>query len=104
MKGGAARMKAMVYFTLLLATTSSVTAAAPGGATSSEVIYGKPPAWILPPPNGTSAAAPEGAPVRIEYSDTQVRVIGDGSETYSAYRLKLLKPDALNLGNIVATW
>ena len=73
-------------------------------AASREVQYGPAPAWVAAAPKSTSTAAQEGAPVRIIYSDNQARLGDDGDETYTAYRMKILTPAALALGNISATW
>jgi hypothetical protein len=42
--------------------------------------------------------------MRVVYSDNQVRLGPDGDEIYSAYRLKVLQPQALSVGNISITW
>ncbi|MET0372018.1 MAG: DUF3857 domain-containing protein [Sphingobium sp.] len=69
-----------------------------------KVQYGPAGGWVLPPPAPTDGATPAGATARVIYSDIQVRVTDKGDETYTAYRIKLLKPDALPVGNISTAW
>jgi len=69
-----------------------------------EVNYAKAPGWVVAAPQPTSTQSPPGAAFRVEYSDTQVRAINGGTETYSDYRVKVMKPDALALGNLTLTW
>ena len=78
--------------------------AAPASSQSREVIYGPAPAWVLPPPQSTGAAPVPGAAFQADYSDTQVRAANGATETYLDYRLKILKPEALALGNLTAAW
>ena len=84
-----------------------VVAMAPLGAAhagSREIQYGPAPAWVAPAPKPTDAAAPDGAPLRIVYTDFQVRMTADGDENYTAYRLKILKPEGLPAANLSANW
>jgi hypothetical protein len=69
-----------------------------------EVVYAPAPAWIAPPPEPTRSPTPEGAAFRIVYNDTQVRVADGQVESFVAYRLKILKPEALDAGNVVLSW
>jgi hypothetical protein len=73
-----------------------------GGAR--EVQVAPVPDWVAPVPAPTSSATPANAPVRVVYSDNQVRLGADEDEIYSAYRLKILQPQALSVGNISITW
>lgn len=73
-------------------------------AASREVKYAPPPAWIIPPPTVTAAPAAPGAPTRVDYVDIQTRVGPDADEIYTAYRIKLLSPQGLPLGNISGAW
>lgn len=73
-------------------------------AASREVQYGPRPAWVTASPTPTAAPPPEGAPARIIYTDSQVRLGEGADETYTAYRLKILTPEALAAGKIAATW
>lgn len=68
------------------------------------VHYAPPAAWVLPPPAPTSTPAPAEAPFRFAYTDTQLHVGPDGQDRYVAWHVRLLKPDALQLGNVSIAW
>src|SRR5262249_7908361 len=87
-----------------LAALLGVGAQAQAAGANSEIRYGAPPAWVLPPPAPTDASSPADAPARFIFSDTQLHVLPTGTETYSAYRLRILKPEALQAGNVAVTW
>lgn len=89
---------------VLSVAAAIVAVAGSAQAASSVVQYGPAPAWISPPPGRTATKPPEGAAVQVLYVDTQTRLGADGDEFYRAYRLKILKPEALALGNISAMW
>ena len=80
------------------ATTGSANAG------SKDVQYGAPPAWVAPAPQPTQAASLEGAPIRVVYTDIQVRMTAAGDEDYSAFRMKILTPEGLPAANVTATW
>lgn len=69
-----------------------------------EVAYATSPSWIDVAPAPTLSATAAEATYRVVYYDTQVRISAQGVETYTAYRIKLLKPEALALGSVVAIW
>lgn len=69
-----------------------------------QVAYAPAGNWVLPPPSPTDGAAPADAPFRFIYTDKQVRLGAAGQETYSAYRVRILKPEGLALGNLGITW
>jgi transglutaminase-like putative cysteine protease len=69
-----------------------------------EVRYGAPAAWVQSAPQPTDAAAPADAPLRFIYADTQLHALPTGMETYSAYRVRILKPEALQMGRIGIMW
>lgn len=83
---------------LLMASAAAV--AEPAAA----IQYGPPPAWILPPPKAAAAIGASDAALRIVYQDTEQRVNGATTETYSAFRIKILKPEALAIGNLSVSW
>jgi transglutaminase-like putative cysteine protease len=62
------------------------------------------PEWILPPPAPSASSAPDGAAVRVIYSDNQVRIGSQGTENFLAYRVKILKPEGLVVGNVSMAW
>ncbi len=66
--------------------------------------YGPAASWVLPPPKADATTADGDAPVRFIFSDVQVRIGPDGEETHAAYRAKILKPEALALGNVAISW
>jgi hypothetical protein len=61
-------------------------------AASREIQYGPAPSWVVPPPAPTTSAAPDGAPVRVAYTDRQTFLGPNGDENYQAYRLKITSP------------
>ena len=83
---------------------ASIAISAPLLANMREVQYAPTPSWVLPSPAPTASASPEGAPFRVVYNDTQVRLTDRGAETYFAYRLKILAPEALDAGKISLMW
>src|SRR5438128_363119 len=91
-------------FVFVLALVPIGLAAPALAAGPSEVQYGDVPAWVLPPPKTSSDAAQGDAPFRIVYQDTENRTVANGPETFTAYRVQILKPEALSLGNINFTW
>jgi hypothetical protein len=81
--------------------TPKGTAAAPA---TGQVIYAPPGKWIQPPPAPTQGATASDAPLRFLYTDQQVRIGEAGEETYNAYRIRILKPEALQIGNVSLAW
>ncbi len=69
-----------------------------------EVNYAPAPAWVIAAPEPTATADTPGAALRVVYSDTQVRATDAGTQTFADYRIKVLKPEALALGNLNLTW
>ena len=69
-----------------------------------QVHYQPAPAWALPPMAQTPAPTPQGAPLRLVYSDIQVRLLPDRTETFSAMRAKVLSSQALALGSLRLEW
>jgi hypothetical protein len=80
--------------------------AAPAAATDApkEVQYGPPPDWVQAIQVDRRDQGSSDAVYRVVYQDRQDRVRKGSLETYEAYRLKILKPEALALGNIVVQW
>jgi uncharacterized protein DUF3857/transglutaminase superfamily protein len=69
-----------------------------------EVQYGPAPDWVRPAPAVVPSSNPGDAAFRIVYQDDEERVRKGTLETYSAYRIKILRPEALALGNIQMVW
>jgi hypothetical protein len=70
------------------------------------VQFAQAPAWTLaaPAPAATGKPAPDGGAVRVVYSDSQTRIGSKGTERYFAYRIKVLKPEGLTVGNVGLAW
>lgn len=79
-------------------------ASAQGRAGARELRYAPAPAWVIAPPAASTAPTPPGAPLRVIYLDQQVRVVPGGTASYEAYRMKVLAPEALALGNVTVAW
>jgi hypothetical protein len=84
----------------------AVCAAGAAHAGSKVVQYAPAPAWIKAAPVPSPAPTAEGAPLRVVYFDSQTRFTGNaqGEESYTAYRMKILKPEALSVGNLTIGW
>lgn len=80
------------------------TGAAAGLAQIAEVPIAPAPDWTRPPPADTGTPAPENASVRFIYSDNQALAGPNSLETYTAIRVRLLKPEALQFGNLTLSW
>jgi tetratricopeptide (TPR) repeat protein len=73
-------------------------------AASKSIGYGPPAAWVAPSPAPTTTTPAAGVAVHFLYIDRQVRVGPGADEHYSAYRARILSPEALSLGDISGTW
>jgi len=69
-----------------------------------QVLYGPAPAWVRTISPTAADAQPSDAAFRIIYQDLQERVDKGKLESYTAYRIRILKPEALALGNIQIVW
>lgn len=69
-----------------------------------DVRYAPAPDWVIAPPSASDAPLSPGAPMRVIYVDQQVRLVPGGNESYSAYRFKVLAPEALAVGNVTVAW
>ncbi len=81
-----------------------LTVAASAHAASPSVQYAAQLPWVIAPPAPTAEPDPSGAAVRVVYMDKQVRLGKSESETYTAYRVKILRPEGLAAGSVVGTW
>ena len=62
------------------------------------------PDWVVPPPAPTATSSPGGLPLRIVYSDQQIRIGKAADETFTAFRVKILAPEVPSVGNVGLTW
>ena len=93
-----------VYHVVLAVGSLAIAQGAGGAASLREIQYAKAPSWVLPPPNLPSGGQPGEAAFRIIYQDTEERITEGQLESYSAYRIKIFKPEALPLGNVAVAW
>jgi transglutaminase-like putative cysteine protease len=100
MDGFVRRIPGLVALALLV--TSGGTQA--GSVKNDEVKRGPVPSWILAPPTPSETAAPPQAPLRTILIDEQIRMGPSGYEHYLHRRLKVLKPEALKVGNVSFEW
>lgn len=70
---------------------------------ASVIRYGEIPEWAQDPPVRSGSPASEGA-VDVRFNDAQVRITDTGTSNFTRYRIKLLRPEALTLGNINVAW
>ncbi len=74
-------------------------------AATDNIEYKSPASWVLPPPTATASTLSTDAAVRFDYLDNQVRITPDGTdEEYTAFRLKIMKPEGLAAGNLSLGW
>lgn len=87
-----------------LACAALFLSAAAGADAPKEVQYGPAPDWVHPIKVDAHDGASTDAVLRVVYQDRQDRVGNGTRESYTAYRVKILKPQALALGNIALQW
>ncbi|MCC2980674.1 DUF3857 domain-containing transglutaminase family protein [Sphingomonas sp. IC4-52] len=75
-----------------------------GAVSVRDVRYAPAPEWVIAPPAASDAPLPPGAPLRVVYSDSQVRVNSGVQEEYQSWKLKILSPEGLGAGNIAVAW
>jgi hypothetical protein len=75
-------------------------------AAATDNLQYKPPApWVIDPPQLADSSMSTDGVVRFTYLDDQVHITPDGADQeYTAYRLKILKPEGLAAGNLTLTW
>jgi hypothetical protein len=89
---------------LALSLAALAISASPANAdTGHDIQYGNVPDWILPPP-AAADPKPSEAAFRFVYEDNEERITSAGVESYTGYRIKILKPEALTIGNIAVAW
>lgn len=83
----------------LLTGSAAIAARADG------VRYAPPAAWVVDPPASPDSSLSTDAAVRFAYLDNQVHITPDGADQeYTAYRLKIMKPEGLAAGNLTLSW
>ncbi len=98
-EGLALKSKHVVLVTAAFLVTSAARADSP-----KEVQSGPVPAWVSSAPVNTTVQLPNDALLRFSYQDTQERINNGTVEIYTSYRVKILKPEALAMGNIGLGW
>lgn len=93
----------MSHAARILATALACCAPAAASAQDSKIGQGPPPAWVvqsepLPVPEDASGL------VFIRVQDSEVHLDKDGQWTYVGQRVKLLNPQALQIGNLAIAW
>jgi hypothetical protein len=89
---------------MLSTIVSLATAAVLSASMSGDVQYGDTPHWVVPVPTAGDQPEPAGVPVCVLYSDNQIQVGPQGTEYFIAYRVRVLKPEGLSVGNIALSW
>lgn len=94
--GGTVRIPASIFLTLALA-------AGPGFAQADKVQRGPVPDWAVP---SELMPVPENASglMSVRRQDFLVHLDGKGQAHYTGYRIKILHPNALELGNLSLAW
>ncbi|MGI4876867.1 MAG: DUF3857 domain-containing protein [Janthinobacterium lividum] len=90
-----------VHYILLIA--ASVVALGPARAEPEQVLRGPAPAWAVP---SALLPVPENAagPIFIRRQDLEIHLSAQGQAQYSGYRIKILQPNALEIGNLSVVW
>jgi hypothetical protein len=93
----------MTSRSILLIAASGLAITAPARAGNDTVVLGPPPAWAEPTP---AVGAPAGASglLYFERQDLQIHLDAGGQSQYRAFRVKLLHPQALQIGNVLLAW
>lgn len=69
------------------------------------VIYKPSETWVAAEPAVDAAAGPTSPAVLFRYLDNQIKLEADGTQSvYTAYQIKILKPEALSAGNLTVAW
>jgi len=90
--------------TVIAACALGATFSAPAQASSDTVRYAKAADWVIAVPASTGTAPPPGASIRVDHVDYQIHLGADGDEVFSAWRMRILKSDALGAGNVAVSW
>ena len=79
-------------------------ATARDAAGSKTVLYGPAPKWLAPAPEPVARDKPVDGPAEVVYSDVQAHLENGRAVLHSSTRIRLLKPEALQLGNMSLVW
>lgn len=86
------------------AVASALALVGVGQARANEaILVAPPPAWAKPSPPVPAPADASGL-LFFERQDLQIRLDAAGQSQFQSYRVKLLHPQALQLGNVMLAW
>jgi hypothetical protein len=88
---------------ILAGAGMAVTMPACAEPVGSEVRYAAEEPWVKPHPPALARQVSSGA-LDVIFNDTQVRIVGDTVSTSTAYRMRILRSEALALGNVSLVW
>lgn len=95
----------LVFAGVACIETASVPVAAARDASGSKtILYGPAPKWLAPLPEPVARDEPVDGPAEVVYSDVQAHLQNGRAMLHSATRIRLLKPEALQLGNMSLVW
>lgn len=81
----------------------ALTTAAPALAANDQIVNAPPPAWARP--SAPIAAPPDATGLLFfERQDVQTHLDAEGQSHFQSFRVKLLHPQALQLGNVILSW
>lgn len=72
-------------------------------AQEDQILRGPIPAWVSPIEN-LPASDDVGGLVHFSYQDTQIRLDETGGQQHNAFRVRILHPQALQVGNLALSW
>ena len=70
---------------------------------SEDILYGGQPPWVEAPVISTDDTKRDGG-AHVRFNDTQVQITDSETTSFSTYRIALLQPEALQLGNLSIAW
>lgn len=90
-------------FRLAAGLSLACATSAPGLAANEEIALAPPPAWARPAPAVATPADAQGL-IFFERQQLQTHFDATGQSQFQSYRVKLLHPQALQLGQVVLSW
>ena len=88
----------------ILTGAIALTLMLPANAGNKDVQHTEAPSWVIPVPTSTDSQTSDSAAFRVVYWDNQIHLGPEGIEAFQAYRMKILRPEALAAGNISLSW